>query len=142
VITPRRGLAAILLISLVGTEAELVLLKHTESGWQWIPLILIPLLFAAVVWRLADRRRASLIVLLVLATLSLVSGGLGVILHYRGNVEFALERSPELIGWALLREAIAGATPTLAPGVMVQLGLLGWLFAVYDGAVSPPSELP
>jgi hypothetical protein len=62
-------------------------------------------------------------------TLSVVSGLLGVFLHYRGNVEFELEHNPRATGWALFREAMMGATPALAPGVMVQIGLLGLLYA-------------
>jgi len=48
-----------------------------------------------------------------------------VLLHYRGNVEFERERDPSLSGLALVWEALRGATPSLAPGAMAQLGLLG-----------------
>jgi hypothetical protein len=64
---------------------------------------------------------------------SLVSSLLGVFLHYRGNVEFELEQSPRATRWALFREAMMGATPALAPGVMVQIGLLGLLYAFVSG---------
>jgi hypothetical protein len=58
----------------------------------------------------------------------LVSGVLGTWYHYTGNVEFELERTPELGGWALFQAAMGGATPALAPGTMIQLGLIGLLF--------------
>jgi hypothetical protein len=35
---------------------------------------------------------------------------------------------PSLTGFELFREAISGATPTLAPGAMLHLGLLGLLY--------------
>jgi hypothetical protein len=52
----------------------------------------------------------------------------GLYLHYRGNVEFALERDPSLSGARLLWKALRGATPALAPGALSQLGLLGLLY--------------
>jgi hypothetical protein len=62
-------------------------------------------------------------------TLFVLAGILGIFLHYQGNVEFELEQNPGASRWALFREAVQGATPALAPGVMVQLGLLGLLYA-------------
>jgi len=45
--------------------------------------------------------------------------------HYQGSVEFKLESNPSLRGWSLFREAIRSkAPPLLAPGVMIQIGLL------------------
>ena len=54
-----------------------------------------------------------------------MSGVVGLWLHYQGNTEFELEMYPSLEGLALFWEAIRGATPTLAPGTMLELGLLG-----------------
>ncbi len=51
---------------------------------------------------------------------------------------FELEMSPEVLGWALFREAIFGATPALAPGVMVQLGLLGLAFTIRHPSLEAP----
>jgi hypothetical protein len=61
--------------------------------------------------------------------LCVAAGLVGVFLHYRGNVEFELEREPLLRGLALFREAVRGATPALAPGAMAQLGLLGLVYS-------------
>jgi hypothetical protein len=48
------------------------------------------------------------------------------ILHFRANVEFALEGHPDLEAGALIWEAVQGtAPPTLAPGAMILLGLAG-----------------
>lgn len=48
----------------------------------------------------------------------------------QGNVEFELEMYPDLSGWKLFRDSMMGATPALAPGAMVQIGLVGlaWTF--------------
>jgi hypothetical protein len=57
--------------------------------------------------------------------LFIVTGGIGVGLHYDGNVEFELELSPEASGFDLIARTMTGATPVLAPGTMMLLGLVG-----------------
>jgi hypothetical protein len=57
--------------------------------------------------------------------LCLFAGLVGLGLHYQGNVEFELEMYPSMGGVDLVWEALTGATPALAPGTMVGLGLLG-----------------
>jgi hypothetical protein len=61
--------------------------------------------------------------------LCILSGALGVYFHVRGNLEFELEMTPAAAGWLLWREVMTGATPALAPGAMVQLGLVGLAWA-------------
>ena len=62
--------------------------------------------------------------------LCIVAGVVGVWFHYSGNTEFELEMYPTMAGWELFKESMMGATPALAPGAMVQLGLIGlaWSF--------------
>lgn len=121
----RRLLLALLVLSLVGTGIELLLLGHTEDFWQWSPLILIAASLVVLGWLLAAPRRAILRAWQAAMGLLGLSGAVGTYLHYRGNVEFELEMMPGLGGLPLFREAMTGATPALAPGVMIQLGLLG-----------------
>ena len=54
---------------------------------------------------------------------------MGIFLHYRANVEWELETTPTMHGMELFREAITGSLPLLAPGAMLQLGLLGLLWS-------------
>jgi hypothetical protein len=121
----RRVLFGILALGLLGTATELLLLGHYEDAWQWTPLVLIGLSLIAIGWRAAGRGAASLLVFRGLMVLSAASGLLGTYLHYRGNVEFELEMTPELHGFELFSEAMTGATPALAPGAMALLGLIG-----------------
>ena len=113
------------LFGALGLAAELLLLGHTEEWRQWVPLILLGL--AAVsgpLW--AWRRSSSLGALFrVVVVLVALSGVVGIWFHYSGNAEFEREMYPERGGWELFRESLSGATPALAPGAMVQLGLLG-----------------
>ena len=66
----------------------------------------------------------------VLGVAFLATGVLGLILHFKGNVEFELELHPSMGGFELVWEGLRGAFPALAPGAMAQLGLLG-LVACY-----------
>ncbi len=125
--TLRGGLAAILAFACAGTLVELLLLEHYDGWRQWLPL---GLLAAGVVGALVVMVVPGPRVLAVwraLMGLYLSAGLVGTWFHYAGNVEFEIERTPELAGLALFRAAMEGATPALAPGTMVQFGLLGLL---------------
>ncbi len=124
----RQLVLALVFIGIVGLEVELALLRHADSLTQWIPHVaLIVGLFtsAAVYFRpgVATLRAFQTVMLIFL-----VVGTVGVYLHLRGNVEFALERDPSLTGAGLAWKALRGATPALAPGALAQLGLLGLLY--------------
>jgi hypothetical protein len=121
-------LLALFGFGVVGSSVELLLLGHTEDVWQLSPLILMGLSLAAMVWLAIDERPVSVRVFKIMMLLSVVSGLIGVYLHYRGNVEFELEMYPGLSGMELFWEALKGATPSLAPGTMLVLGLLGLLY--------------
>jgi hypothetical protein len=129
VATLRRILFATLAIGTVGTEAELLLLGHFEDWKQYGPLVLLALVLGAQGWFVATRTATSIRGLRAAMWLCIVSGVLGVYFHVRGNLEFELEMSPGAAGWALWREVMTGATPALAPGAMVQLGLIGLAWA-------------
>jgi hypothetical protein len=124
----RQLLLALVFIGIVGLEVELALLRHAESFSQWIPhvTLLTGLLITAAVYFWPGPR--TLRVFQVMMIVFLLVGALGVYLHYRGNVEFALERDPSLSGVHLLWKALRGASPALAPGALAQLGLLGLLY--------------
>jgi len=124
----RKYLGWILLFTHVGIFAELLLLGHVETVWQLIPVVLLgigALLLAAAVLR---PKRILLQAIRLLMLLYLVAGLLGIWLHYDSNVDFEKETKPALSGWQLIAEAMSGAVPTLSPGTMMQIGLLGLLY--------------
>jgi hypothetical protein len=127
--TIRRILLALVLLGIVGLVPELLLLGHTESATQLIPFLVLGLglVSGVVLWVRPTRRgvRAFQGVMLLL----IVAGVLGLYFHVRGNVEFELEENPTAHGLDLLWRSLSGGVPTLAPGAMVQLGLLGLAFA-------------
>lgn len=137
VVMIRRILLATLLLSLTGTGAELLLLEHFEDAWQWTPIVLMGTSLLALGWFALDRGPRSLNVFRGLMVLFMVSGIVGVALHYKGNVEFELEMYPDMSGWKLFKETMMGATPALAPGAMAQIGLIGLAWAFRHPAGQP-----
>lgn len=135
----RIRIALLLLVGagIVGTATELLLIGHYEDAWQFVPLVLFGLGLGALGLHVTRPGRRSLLVLRVTMGLYVASGAVGTLLHYLGNVEFERERSPEISGLALFREAMTGATPALAPGTMMLLGALGLLYAFATEADSP-----
>src|SRR5262245_6183414 len=122
----RRFLLAILLFGMAGTTVELLLLKHDEGTLQLIPLALLAAGLVAILWHVVSPSRANAGAVRVTMLAFVLAGFAGIYLHYRANVEFQLEGDPHLSGRALLMKALeAKAPPALAPGVMIQLGLLG-----------------
>lgn len=122
----RRFLLAILAIGMTGTAVELLLLKHDEELVQFVPLVAIGLGLAAMAWHLVRASRASLLALQVVMGLFLVAGLAGVFFHFRANLQYQREFDATLQGRALIWQALqAKVPPALAPGVLVQLGLIG-----------------
>ena len=140
--TLRKLLLLTLVVSLIGTIAELLLLEHFEDLWQWTPIVLLVAALVTLGWHALERGSASLNVLRGLMVLCAVSGVLGVLLHYKGNVEFELEMYPDLHGWQLFKEAMMGATPALAPGAMLQIGLVGLAWMFRHPAFKPKNDAP
>lgn len=136
----RQLLLLVVFIGVVGLEVELAFLRHAESFTQWIPhvALFIGLLSTALVYFRPGRQtlRAFQLVMLMF----LIVGALGVILHLKGNVEFALERDPSLSGLKLIWKVLRGATPALAPGALAQLGLLGLLYTYRHPALSGTND--
>lgn len=125
----RRLLLALFFLGAAGTGAELVLLGHYEEIWQLVPLVLIALsLIVGAFWCVVGEARILRLFQLMMAA-CVVAGVVGVILHYRSNIEFELEISPSKGGTDLIWSALTGAMPALAPGAMLHLGLLGLVYA-------------
>jgi hypothetical protein len=123
----RNSIMAIFLLGALGTTAELFLIGHTEDRWQKVPLVLILASLIVLIFHSAFRRAASLRIFQIMMVLYILSGGVGLWLHYRGRMEFKLETNPELGGLELFWAVLKGAAvpPLLAPGTMILIGLLG-----------------
>ena len=133
----RRVLLGILLLGLVGAEVELLFLKHTDGAWQILPLVLIGVALLVLAVHAAVPGPWTIRAMQAVMGVFVLSGVAGILLHYRGNVEFELERMASLSGLELIKSALMGATPALAPGTMIQLGLVGLLFTYQHPASRP-----
>jgi len=125
----RKFLLALLFVGVAGMGAELLLLEHTGSTAALIPLVLIGLGLAVLVWHALTTDGASVRALQGIMGLFLIAGIAGIALHYQSSMEFKLETNPALGGWGLFWAVMTAKTPpTLAPGAMIQLGLLGLVY--------------
>ncbi len=127
----RRLLLGALAVGVLGTSGELILLRHIEKPAQWIPLVFLAAGLPVLIWHAVAPSAASVRVLQGLMLAFIALGVIGVGLHYDGNVEFERELHPDERGWEFVRKTIAGATPVLAPGSMVLLGLVGLAHAYH-----------
>lgn len=136
----RRLVLGLFLLGSGGTVAELLLLEHFEDPWQWTPIALLGLGFAAGVAVALRATAGWMRVFRFLMWLYLFAGALGMYLHLKSNVEFERELNPAVGGFDLAIEVLMGAMPALAPGHMIQLGLLGLLVMLrYPTLMKPGS---
>lgn len=128
--SPRiRGfLLALVLLGMAGLTLELLLLEHTETLQQQIPLIALGGGIAVGLAVLVRPSGTSLQLFRVLMSLFVMMGLLGLYFHVSANVAFELEIDPSAEGRALLDAALRGGVPAVAPGALAQLGLLGLLY--------------
>lgn len=127
----RTLLLAALATGVIGTSGELILLRHIDMPAQWIPLVCLAASVPVLIWHASSPGVASVRTLQALMAAFIALGVLGVGLHYDGNVEFERELNPSERGWTFVRKTVAGATPVLAPGSMVLLGLVGLAHAYH-----------
>ena len=132
----RRGILALLALGAMGVITELVLLEHYEEPVQFVPLALLALTLATILWHWIDGGRRSLRAFQVVMLLMVVAGTVGIGLHLRENVATELDLNPGSSGLAFWLEVLRGDLPTLAPGTLVQFGLLGLLYAYRHPALN------
>jgi hypothetical protein len=133
---PREPLAAIrtcllglLAFGTLAVSAELWLVQHFEDTNQRIPLVLAGMGLVAIAL-VAIRPRPATLRLLQFVMLCYAGGGvIGISLHHQANASQQREANPSLAGDALFWAAVRStAPPALAPGVLIQLGLLGLIY--------------
>jgi hypothetical protein len=124
--TIRRLLLGLLGLGLTGTTAELWLMGHHEDWKQLVPFVVMGLSTLSLAWVAISKARPAAHLFRLCMLLLMLSGAIGSVLHYRASAEFQLEMDPSIEGMALLLKVLhAKAPPTLAPGSMALMGLLG-----------------
>jgi len=129
----RLWVLGVLVLGLIGTVTELILLEHYEQALQFVPLVLIGLGVVVLGSYYARGNTASLRALQIVMGLFVLSGFAGMLAHFNGSMEYQLELNPDMSNWELLEKILhAKAPPLLAPGMMIQMGLLGLAYAFTD----------
>jgi hypothetical protein len=117
---------AVVLLGKGGLLVELSLIAHYEDAAQWVPLVLLPIALIALAVDYLSSTRSTQVIVQMTMGLIIAAGVLGIYFHFHGSREFQLEMDPQMRGanlvWHVLR---AKSPPTLAPGLMVNLGILG-----------------
>jgi hypothetical protein len=127
--TIRRLLLAVLVIGMTGTLVDLVLLSHYEDTAQVIPVVLLVAALGTLAWNRTRPGIGSVRMLRAVMVLVAAAGLIGVGLHFNGAAEFQREIDPSIALWPLIRKvARSQSPPLLAPGAMLQLGLIGLIY--------------
>lgn len=117
-----------------GTLVELALIEHTEDPLQLLPFALCGIGLVAVLVAWFRPQRTSLWTLRIVMAFLIVGSLFGVYEHVAGNLAFALEIQPTATFSERVLEALGGANPLLAPGMLALAGVLA-LAATYHHPV-------
>ncbi|HEU4595174.1 MAG TPA: hypothetical protein VFS10_08375 [Pyrinomonadaceae bacterium] len=131
----RRFLLAFSVLLLGGSLVELFLVEHTEDAVQLIPFALCGLGALAALAALFKPRRATLLALRACMLLVVAGSLFGIYQHVSHNYAFQQEVNPNATGGELLRGALGGANPLLAPGILAVAAVLA-LAAAYRHEVN------
>lgn len=127
----RRFLLGLAIFICMGTIVELWLSDHDQQTLQYIPFVLstLGLLVSGVVLFRPNRNtiRALRMVMPLVALGSLA----GIGLHLRGNFAFEMDIRPNATASEVLMDALKGAAPLLAPGIMALAAALALAATTY-----------
>ena len=126
----RRFLLAVSAFVFVATVAELWLVEHAESFVQIVPFILCAIGIFGILLAAARPSRNVLLATRVLMGIVAAGSLYGWYEHISHNLAFELEIRPNATAESVFWEALSGASPLLAPGILA-LGALLAIAATY-----------
>ena len=126
----RRFLFVLSALLFGGTLIELWLVNHTEDAVQWVPFLLCGVGVLIVLLVLIRSRRVTVLSLRVWMFVVVVGSLFGIYQHVAENIAFEREIYPTAPSIRIWREALGGANPLLAPGMLSVAALLA-LAATY-----------
>lgn len=124
----RKFILSIFFVISLGAGLELILLDHIEDIWQWIPLIVMGISFPLILSIHFEWIAGLEKIFGILMYISAASAALGLFFHLKANFEFEQEMYPALGKLELFLKSLKGATPSLAPGTMLAIGMIGILY--------------
>jgi hypothetical protein len=120
----------------IGTVVELLLVEHRENLVQMIPFMLSGLGLISVLAVLLRPQRTTLRTLQIVMVLNILGSLFGVYEHVEHNMAFALEIRPNTTISAAFWEALSGANPLLAPGILALAGMIALAATYYHPALA------
>jgi len=125
----RKILLVMLVASLLGTAAELVTIGHVKPIVQLLPILVLGLSTGAIAAYGISKSGKAIRVLQSAMVLCIVSGFLGIFVHIGVSASEAKSKDKTLEGMKLVRVAITGVAPPLAPAILIQIGLVGLAYS-------------
>lgn len=124
----------------IGTPIELWFTEHFKSPVQFIPFILSGLGLLAVAIALIWTKRSSLLSLRVVMIVVIMGSALGLYEHLAHNLAFELDIRPNSTLGAVFIDALSGASPLLAPGILALGAVLAIAATYYHPALGNPID--
>ena len=132
----RRFMLLMAMLVLLSAVAELWLVDHTQEPIQFIPFVLCGIGVVSVGAALLRPQRSTLLALRAAMVLAALGGLVGVFVHLANNVAFEQEIRPNATLGDVLMAGLKGASPLLAPGVLVFGALLALAATYYHPALA------
>lgn len=107
-----------------GTIVELWFTEHVESTVQFVPFVLAALGMSAVLGAFYAPRRKMLILLRIVMGGLILGSLFGIYEHVAHNMAFELEIQPNATAWEAFWKALSGASPFLAPGILILAAMM------------------
>jgi len=102
----------------IGTIVELSQLNHVGEELQVVPFILLPLGILLGILMLFTKNPTIQKVAIIGMWVVAVGGMIGMIVHVSGNLESVFEGGQKLAFGQMIKQAIGGRNPLLAPGTL------------------------
>lgn len=136
----RRFLLLLSALLCVGTVIELLLTNHWEDIIQLIPFALCGLGLIAIMVVLLYPQRLTLLGLRGCMALIALGSLFGIYEHLEHNLAFELEIRPNAVVGDIFMDALAGANPLLAPGILALAAILAVAATYYHPALEYRQE--
>ncbi len=108
----------------VGTVVELLFGEHFQTTTQYVPFALSAAALGVALLALMRPQRSSLLLLRGVMALVVLGSLFGIYEHVASNLAFVLEIKPATPAVEAFWQALFGANPLLAPGVLALAALL------------------
>ncbi len=124
----------------VGTFVELWSAEHYQEPIQLLPFILAGLGLATILVVLWRPRRVTMRAMQVVMVLNALGSAFGIYEHIENNLGFELEIRPNAAAVDVFIEALHGASPLLAPGILALAACLSLAASYCHPAFTKPGD--